>query len=218
MLNGRVKTESIAAQVYSILKDQITEGEYLPGEKISEQTVADRLEISRSPVREAIRRLANEGLIDYYPNRGAFVKNYSSKNVSDSFEVRLLLEKYAIAHIDPVLREKNAGEMRAMQQKLKTAARTDYMQLDAELHEGIVKLCGNDALLSIYRLLYSQILTFREISLVDEAMFRLATRSHLAILDAILDGNDERALRIITKHLTESEEQVQRYYLRKRGE
>lgn len=213
----QINTESIAVQAYTILKNQIIDGDYLPGDKISEQSVADRLQISRSPVREAIRRLANEGLIDYFPNRGAFVRVYSSKDISDCFEMRLLLERYAIFHISPELREAHIDGLRALQLEIMNIDKARYADLDAKLHESVVALCGNDILLTHYRLLYSQILTFREISLVDEEMNALATRSHVALLKAVINGKDERAVEIITKHLTESEAQVQKYFLRHRS-
>lgn len=214
MQGGLIKNESMAVQAYTILKEQVIEGVYHPGDKISEQTVADQLRISRSPVREAIRRLANEGLVDYFPNRGAFVKNYTENYVRDSFEARLILEKYAIGHIQPELRERYREKMERLRDRMMQEERADYNALDAELHETIVRLCGNEVLLNIYRQLYSQILTFREISLVDEAMFHLATLSHIAILDALLSGNDERAKRIITNHLGDSETQVRRFYFK----
>ncbi len=218
MEQERLTNKSIANQIYSILKQQVIDGTYRPGEKISEQTVADRYGISRSPVREAIRQLANEGLIDYFPNRGAFVKSYTAKMVKDSVDVRLLLEKYAIANIEPTLLEEYREDLLQLRETIRVADRSDYIALDAELHETIVKLCGNEALMSLYRLLYSQILAFREISLVDESMFQLATRSHVAILTAILSGQTERAERLITKHLTESAEQVQMFFSPKDAE
>lgn len=211
----KIKRESYATQVYDILKQDIMNGVYLPGDKISEQTVADSLDLSRSPVREAIRQLANEGLIDYFPNRGAFVKVYMEKNIRDSFAVRLLLEQYAVENIVPELREQYMDEMSALLERIKLADRTENAELDTQVHELIIKLSGNDTLLTFYRLLYTQISAFREISLIDDGMFALSCRSHTELLKSVMEGKDERAKRIIIKHLNESQQEVQQYYKEK---
>ncbi len=207
-----IKSFSIAEQVYDILKGEVMKGAYAPGEKIAEQDVADRLRVSRSPVREAIRRLSNEGMIDYFPNRGAYIKQYTSKDVLNSFEVRLLLETYAIAHPDPALREALSPEIDGLVQEIWTAEREESDALDVRVHEMSIRMSGNDALMNLYRLLYSQISTFRTISVLEDSMLNMAKRSHEALLRSIQENNISRAIRVITKHLKESEEQVLRYY------
>ena len=76
--------------VYESLKQKILSGGYAAGEKIPEQSVSEELGVSRSPLRSAIRRLASEGLIEYYPYRGAFVKAYTDKDIHDAFAIRIL--------------------------------------------------------------------------------------------------------------------------------
>ena len=207
-----VKSQSMARQAYNILKNEVMEGTYLPGDKISEQDVADRLRISRSPVREAIRQLSNEGLVDYFPNRGAYIKIYTSKDVHDCFAVRLLLETYAIEHIDPAMRETLLLESEALIRKIQTADRQENDELDVQVHELAIRMSGNQMLLYLYRLLYSRIGTFRTISVQEDDMFRLAQRSHLALLRALQKNDTNRAVHVVTKHLEESEEKVQLYY------
>jgi len=216
MPRQEIKNESIAFQVYNILKEQIINGTYLPGDKISEQAIADHFKISRGPVREAIRKLASENMIDYYPQKGAFAKNYTEKNIQDCFSIRLLFEQYAIKNIKPELREQYMEKMRDMKEKISSAKRSEYNVMDEQLHEMVIKLCGNDTLLYFYRLLYSQILLFRGISLVDDDMFQLATRSHIKLLEKLMEGNDSKALNILSKHLSESEELVQKHYIKSR--
>ena len=203
---------SISQQVYSYVKEQIASGVIAPGEKISEQAIADTLNTSRSPVREAIKKLASEGIIDYFPNRGAYAKVYTKKKIENSFKVRLLLESYAVSHIDEEQREKYRERMEYLRQVIQTAPRPAYAELDAELHETIILMSGNDTLLNLYRLLYSQITTFRQVSLSAEATFVDATKAHVAILDGLLNGNDERVLKIISNHLRISQDAVKEYY------
>mgnify|MGYP003397043582 CR=1 FL=1 len=126
--------------------------------------------------------------------------------------MRLLLESYAVSHIDEEQREKYRERMEYLLQVIQTAPRPAYAELDAELHETIILMSGNDTLLNLYRLLYSQITTFRQVSLSAEATFADATKAHVAILDGLLNGNDERVLKIISNHLRISQDAVKEYY------
>lgn len=212
MVNTLVNNEPMAQQVHSVLKSQIIHGFFQPGDKIAEQALADQMGVSRSPVREAIRRLADEGMIDFIPRRGAYVKVYTSKQVADIFEARLLLEKYAASHLKTELLAANREKILKLRQRICESGREDYNALDAELHELLVQLCGNDTILKMYRQLYVQISCFREISLLKEDMLSLSTKAHVAILDAILNENFSRVERLVTLHLTESEENVRQYF------
>ena len=100
MRNNAIYTGTIKDRVYDVLRQEIMDGKLRPGDKIVEQNIADRLNVSRSPVREAVKQLIGDGLLLCIPNKGAFVKPLSFKEVQDSNEVRILLEMYAINHIN----------------------------------------------------------------------------------------------------------------------
>ena len=196
--------------VYESLKQKILSGGYAAGEKIPEQSVSEELGVSRSPLRSAIRRLASEGLIEYYPYRGAFVKAYTDKDIHDAFAIRILLESYAISNIDPEALEQERGEIEALIARCTSGDRRDEKELDVLVHETAVRLC--------YRTLYTKIGLFRDISIADKKMSDLANRSHAVMLRSILDGNTSKALHIVKKHLQESEEKVISYYRGSRKE
>lgn len=211
-MDRKINTDSIAEQVYDILKNEIISGLYKPGHQFIEMDVADRLNVSRSPVRFAIHQLVRDGLLVYYPNRGAFVKHYSSKEVHDSFEIRLLLESYSISHIDPELRQHFLPELERLLEILKTGKAEAKEDIDRQVHELPVKMTGNEVLLNQYSTLFSMIRAFRSISLASDEMIDMARISHVALLEAILNDNIPRALRVIKKHLEASESQVLAYY------
>ena len=198
--------------VYESLKQKILSGGYAAGEKIPE------LGVSRSPLPSAIRRLGSEGLIEYYPYRGAFVKAYTDKDIHDAFAIRILLESYAISNINPEALEQERGEIEALIARCKSGDRRDEKELDVLVHETAIRLCQNAALLDIYRTLYTKIGLFRDISIADKKMSDLANRSHAVMLRSILDGNTSKALHIVKKHLQESEEKVTSYYRGSRKE
>ena len=88
--------QTISDQVYSILRRKICEGEYAPGSWLQEVDLCDQLGVSRSPVREALRRLVSDGLVINIPNKGTFVKEFTCKDIDEIFDMRVLLEGYAI--------------------------------------------------------------------------------------------------------------------------
>ena len=212
MSKGMITNKSYAMQVYDILKNEICAGAYPPGFQIVETELASRLNISRSPVRDAIHQLSREGLLDYVPNRGVYVKQYTSREVHDVYEVRLLLERYAISHMDPELREEYMPEVQRLIGVLESPGDNSDDALDLRIHEMSVLMTGNKMLYQQFSLLYSMTGAFRSISLSSESMLEMARRSHLALLKAIASNDTKRALHVIQKHMTDSEKQVQRYY------
>lgn len=198
--------------VYESLKSRILSGQYAAGEKIPEQSVSEELGVSRSPLRSAIRRLASEGLIEYFPYRGAFVKIYTDKDIHDSFAIRMLLESYAISNINPEALEQERAGIEQLIARCRSVDRKDTAELDVLVHETAVRLCQNSALIDIYRMLYTKIGLFRDISISDPKMVALSNKSHAVLLQSILDGNTPKALHIIKKHLQESEDKVISYY------
>ena len=84
-----------ARKAYEVIRNEIIEGRFAPGDRITEADIAEKAEVSRTPVREALRRLEAEGLIRFVPNQGAFVSSWGDDVVEETFELRALLEGYA---------------------------------------------------------------------------------------------------------------------------
>ena len=91
--------KTIRNQVYQILKDDICEGRFAPGQWLQENELAERLCVSRSPIREALRQLASDGLVVEIPNKGVFVKEFTTRDIEEIFDLRVLLEDYAISKL-----------------------------------------------------------------------------------------------------------------------
>lgn len=200
-----IRTETIKDQIYHVLRQQIIEGSLPPGHKIVEQAVADQLNVSRSPVREAIKQLVGDGLLSYVPNCGAFVKQPSAKEVLDSFDMRILLEEYAVGHIDNGLREKYRKQLLRLRKKTESLSDatsiTEYLVVDRDIHTLIVQMCGNDVAVDFYERIWGQIAAFRTISLMSPERLRLSFQEHASIIDCILDGRDDEACSILRTHL-----------------
>ena len=90
---------TIRDQVYQLLKDEICDGRYEPGYWLQEKELAQRLKVSRSPVREALRQLSRDGLVRDIPNKGVFVREFTIRDIEDVFDLRIMMESFALLHL-----------------------------------------------------------------------------------------------------------------------
>jgi DNA-binding GntR family transcriptional regulator len=147
-------SNTIKQQVYQIIKDQICKGIYSPGKWLQEKELANEFRVSRSPVREALRQLASDGLVVEVPHKGVFVKKLTPKDIEDIFDVRLLLESYAIDRIPQHLNEENKAALKACLDDLINAYNENdlnlYIEHDTRLHNMLIDMSGNNLIKSTY--------------------------------------------------------------------
>lgn len=215
MAGSRKPVSTIKQQVYQIIKDDICNGVYQPGQWLQETDLSATLQVSRSPIREALRQLVADGLVVEYPNRGVFVKEYTTKDIEDVFDLRILLESYAImnsgknmtvddiqklnAHLDNLYHFHGTGDLES------------YIKEDTELHQLIIELSGNDLVISVYDRVYSMIQQFRIYSLMSTERFDDSLTEHSDIIRNLLSGNAKEADRINRLHLQLAREQIIHY-------
>jgi len=199
-------------QIYQILKKEICDGYYLPGQWLQEKELAEKMNVSRSPVREALKQLVDEGLAIEYPNKGVFVKEFSSKDIEEIYDVRIMLESYAIKNSVKVITSINIKELMDILQNLAECYEkndiTKYIQYDTQLHEYIVKLGGNSLVSDIYRRIYSQVQQFRIYSLTTKKRFDDSIIEHRTIVENLIASNWKEADRINKVHLTLAREEI----------
>lgn len=209
-----VKT-TIREQVYSILKENIFQGVYKPGQRLQEMELAAALNVSRSPIREALRRLASEGLVVEFPNRGVVVKRFTEEDIDQIFEVRVLLESYAIHHCAEHLTQEARAELEdclaALIRFHQSGQLDEYIEQDTRLHQAIIRLSGNAVLADMYERVYSLIQRFRSYSLTSATRFSDSLQEHKAIVEAILEGDPDKADRINREHLTLARQTISTY-------
>ena len=196
---------TIQAQVYNILKQNICDGVYKPGQRLLETELAASLNVSRSPVREAMRKLAMEGLVEEFPNRGVFVKQFSDEDIDHIFEVRILLESHAIRHSQRHLTGERAEALRVRLNALLKAYRDgsleDYIEQDTKLHKEIIELADNPVLTEMYEVVYTRVQQFRIYSLISKQRFDESVDEHTSVVESILSGDTAAAARVNKQHL-----------------
>ena len=205
---------SKADRVHAQLKEEIELGELAPGEPLSELSLVARTGASRTPVREALRRLAAEGLVDLAPRLGARVSRVSAQSVRDLFEYRQLLEPVAIrqateaAAADPAVRRVFA-DMRDDFARIRDRAPShersrDFYELADRFDWAIIDATRNEHLRRTIADLRPHTARLRNLSHLDPQRTDVSVAEHLAMCDALLAGDPDTAAARIATHLAES--------------
>lgn len=162
------KETTLNRQVYREVLRQLLDGEIPLGTQLDERTLAARIGVSRTPVREAIIQLVREGLVNYYPYRGHFVKMWTPKEVNDLFEVRKVLEALAVRLAVRKLSQDDLDELREIVNDIEDALRhgdiEGFSEADRLFHNTIIQKTGNQTLIDGLDRLDCQIQVIRTIA------------------------------------------------------
>ena len=192
--------------VFETLKEAILKGKLEPRERLMEIQLADQLGVSRTPVREAIRKLELEGLVIMEPRKGAYVSDISYADIIDTLEVREALETYAVRLAIEKGAAERIGELEEINIEFEKAYREEDVQkmvkYDTEIHNMIVELSGNKKLISFMDALNEIMQRFRLIYFNETYNPEVIIREHKEVFNAIKSGDKERAVKGMTSHLS----------------
>lgn len=215
MKQNERQINTISGQVYQIIREDICSGAYPPGYWLQENELAKRLSISRSPVREALRRLVADHLVVEIPNKGTFVRDFSLKDIQEVFDVRVMLESYALDHIYENMTERHREKLLTALANLKDAYSDSdleqYIEYDTVLHNMIIHQAGNTLVESIYEQVAFLIQRFRSFSLKGKERFDASIIEHEQIINAIFDNDPEEAKRVNCRHLELARDKILEY-------
>jgi DNA-binding GntR family transcriptional regulator len=203
------------SDVYDQLKVRLFAGELKSGEFVSQRELTELLGTTLNPVREAIRRLEAEGLINVYAQRGIQIVEADPKSINDAYDYRLLLEFNAVRHfvataarddIDAMVRGVEASLASIAADPSSREVRLRALDKDYEFHKDLVTFQGNEIISKHYSLNAARLRLFR--INIGEPLKRLdvAAREHLGILDACRKGNADLAASRLAKHIEISRE------------
>lgn len=200
-----IPRDTLQQRVANKLRQMLIDGSVAPGTKLNERVLCEQLGVSRTPLREAIRLLAAEGLVTLDPNRGAFAASMSPDVVADAFDVIAALEGLAGEQAARRITEAELAELRALQFEMQAAfERRDlaaYYRLNARIHETINAAARNTVLAETWRQLNTRLHALRFRSNQDEAKWAGAVREHAAMVQA-LQARDPAAMReLMVSHL-----------------
>lgn len=199
-------------QVAARLRTMLVEGRIAPGAKLNERELSEQLRVSRTPLREAIKMLAIEGLVDLLPNRGAIAVKLTEADVMHSFEMLAMLEGMAGELAAQRITDDELGELRAKHyEMLACFTRQDlsgYYRLNAQIHAGINDAAKNPVFTSTYRAVNARVQSLRFRTNQNGAKWKRAVKEHEQMIDA-LDARDAGAMRqILQLHLQHKRDTV----------
>ncbi len=198
----KIKPRSIENEIISRLRAAIVSGQFPPGTHLNESEIAKQMEVSRIPIREAIKKLEQEGLVVRLPNKGVDVISFTDQDVRETFSLRARLESMAFEWAIPNITNEDMAQLRALvkEQETTIAERRydDLARLDMRFHELICLKAGHSRLLKIWYELHAQgqmLLNLRFRQMADYTP-KTVTEDHLKILDAIERGDIDSAVRL----------------------
>jgi DNA-binding GntR family transcriptional regulator len=205
---------SINYGVYSRLRKAIFEGEFAHGERIVEAEVSRSLGISRAPVREALHRLQQAGLVEHRPRRGWFAVRLEPKDMWDVYLVRAAIEGLAARRVatqfaarPPAELQALLDELQALIDKMLEAAEQDDVEAlaayDVRFHERILAHGGSNQLQRIWRLVHPQDWTMMSVLKLPNVPLSEMAHRHQAVLDAVRSGDPGWAEAVIRRHILE---------------
>lgn len=208
----QIKLPTIKEQVYEIIKENILTGKLKPGAWLQENKLADSLNVSRSPVREALKQLVGEGLLVNIPNKGVFVKTLSIKDIYNIFEFREVMEKYAIKKsIDLFTDEYGEGLDKIyidLKDAFEKADLNQYIKIDTKLHYFLFEMCDNEIINNVVNNVFPLLQPFRIISLNSKARFDESFEEHKGLINGIIEGDFDKAWGYNKVHLRKARDEI----------
>jgi len=187
------------------IRDMIVEGRLAAGDWINEADLCQQLQISRTPLREALKVLATEGLVELVPRRGAHVAQLSTGELVDLFEALSGIEGYAAELAATRMSAGDLERLRQLQvrieQRHKARDRLAYFRENHELHVAIIRCSGNSAIVDIHARLIARVRRGRYQALLSEARWKDSVEEHAQILAAFENRDARRAGELMRQHV-----------------
>ena len=206
---------TLTDQAYAGIRTLICTGELPPGEVISEVELQENLGLGRTPIREAIRALASEHLIDVFPRRGTFVASVDPRNLRAMSEVRAQLEPMAARLAAERRTDSDVVQFGAALAELEELDRGDLreqeralIELDSKIHQLIYQATQNAYLANDLDRYYIHSLRIWNLGLGRVGHLRQAVLEHKELLEAIIQGDSDRAFNVMSKHVSEFEAEI----------
>lgn len=201
----RIVRAALYDEVVQRLRQMILEGELAPGSRVPERILCEQLGISRTPLREALRALASEGLIDMAPHRGATVSKLSARDLDNMFEVMEALEALSGELACERISEVGIAQVKHLHDEMlkhyKRRDRPEYFRFNQLIHEALVQAAGNAVLSSVYAALGARIRRARYMANLSEERWHHAVEEHEMILAALIDRDAVRLGTLLKDHL-----------------
>ena len=207
---------SLGSKIFILLRDRILNESCQCGDKLNELTLAKELKISRTPIREALKQLELEGLVESIPNKGVYVKGFSPRDIDDMFEIRLSLEGLAVSFAIDRMDEVHLAKIKEVFELLEFyTAKGDFDKVNdfnILFHESIYQATQSTYFEQILKDIHYYVSVTSRHSIARPERLESSLLEHRAILEAIIDRDKEEATERIQRHIRKTQMLVRKYY------
>lgn len=207
---------SLGSKIFILLRDRILNESYKCGDKLNELTLAKELKISRTPIREALKQLELEGLVESIPNKGVYVKGFSPRDIDDMFEIRLSLEGLAVSFAIDRMDEVHLAKIKEVFELLEFyTTKGDFDKVNdfnILFHESIYQATQSTYFEQILKDIHYYVSVTSRHSIARPERLESSLLEHRAILEAIIDGDKDEATERIQRHIRKTQMLVRKYY------
>ncbi len=198
----------LTSAVRTEIERMLVDGELKMGDRINEVDLANRLGVSRGPIREACRGLAERGLLDMVPYRGAYVREISLKEAQQLYELRAGLFGYAgfiaVQYPNPALVDELRELHTAMADEVNADRTREYYALNLKFHSAILEHAGNEELIRNYEHVVAKLHLYRAMGLIQRGSLKQSNHEHGEIIEAIAMGQPLHAFTVLQEHVQAS--------------
>ena len=204
--DGNGANYSLGTRVFKQLQDDILNCKYEPGEILTEMRLSEELGVSRTPIREALKQLELEGLVESIPGKGIVVQGITDKDIEDIYTIRMMIEglaaRWAAEKITPKEIE-NLKEVLEFEEfyTLKGGATGNLLRIDSRFHDLVFKASKSRPLMHILSTFHHYVQSARSASFATPGRAQKAFEEHKAIMQAIINGEPELAEKLTTSHV-----------------
>lgn len=207
-----LQAHSLTSAVHAEIERLILAGDLAPGAKLTEALLADRLGVSRGPIREAFRILEEAGLVRLEKNRGVFVRSIPLDEALEIYDLRAMIDESAGRHLASHITADQLKALRSLVAQMERLAKDgreapasdQYHRLNLAFHDQLVAFVGNRKLISLYRRLVKELSLFRRVNLAGGQQIPASASEHRAIVQAIAAGDADAAATALRDHVLAS--------------
>jgi DNA-binding GntR family transcriptional regulator len=192
-------------QIYASLFSKIVDGKIPEQVRLKEEELAEEYQVSRSPIREILQLLSQDGLIELLPNRGARAKSLTADDIEEIYEIRMQLEPLALEHAIPRIELRRLQEFHSqMHEGGVCDDAVKASELDRDFHTYLIEASDKKRLINMLNQLLRLIMNFRYRGFHDPAIARRVMQEHSALIDVLIVRDTEKAKRLLIEHLDNS--------------
>lgn len=189
-------------KAYNYIYQHILSGEFPLGAALSEVQIGSNINMSRSPIREALKRLASEGIVKQYAGKGTFVTNFTLHDIEEIFDMRIMLERYCLQHTFKYVDDKMLDELESHMICLdNNSSEKDFYDSNYLFHSFLVFNCNNERAKAFYQMMSAQLDIIYKISSSVPSHDIMSRDDHLEIIHAMRSNNLELADNCLVSHL-----------------